>query len=192
MVNLKDEFQISKHFNLCEYDSYMKQKPLDQRIMLDFIIDLSKSNKNIKIIEFGAGTGRFTKFLLEILPKANITLVEPDKLCCVRLEKLKRKYHQIKIIQSSVETFTSAKLYDVVVMAAAFHHIRFEAKSIALKNINALLGEKGIFLCGDIFLAKYSTLAERKRVLRKSIDKWVKEAKNDKKELKMALATKKI
>ena len=39
MVKLKDEFQISEHYSLKEYDDYMEYKPLEQKIIVDFIVD---------------------------------------------------------------------------------------------------------------------------------------------------------
>ena len=72
MVKLKEEFQLSEHINLEEYDNYMKDKPLEQRITLDFIIDRFRKNKSLRLIEFGAGTGRFTKLLLNLFPKSNL------------------------------------------------------------------------------------------------------------------------
>lgn len=192
MVKLKEEFQLSNNFNLNEYDNYMEKKPLEQRIMLDFIINSVKCNKNIKILEFGAGTSRFTKNILEIFPKIQMTIVEPDKLCCIKLKKLKKKYPQIKIVQSSVENFTSTTSYDIIVIASAFHHIPFKSKLISLNNTRKLLDTNGIFLCGDNFIAEYKTMKEREIILRKSIDKWIKDSKNDKKELKMAINMKKI
>ncbi len=194
MVKLKEKFQLSEHINLEEYDNYMKDKPLEQRITLDFIIDRFRKNKSLRIIEFGAGTGRFTKLLLNLFPKSNLTLVEPDKKCCLKLNKLKNKYSQLKIIQSNAEDFKSKSQFDIIIMATAFHHISFQNKLKFLKLVKKLLNKQGMFLCGDNFIAEYTTLNERKQVLTKSMNKWIRDAKkdNDKKELKMAQEMKTI
>lgn len=194
MVRLKEQFQLSEHINLKEYDNYMKDKPLEQRITLDFVIDRLKNNKSLEIIEFGAGTGRFTKLLLNVFPNLKLTLVEPDRNCCLKLNNLKDNYSQINIIQSSAEDFNSNLKFDIIIMATAFHHIPFKNKYRFLKLIKRLLNKNGMFLCGDNFIAEYKTMKERNQVLKKSINKWISESKKDKdeKELKMAQKMKEI
>jgi 2-polyprenyl-3-methyl-5-hydroxy-6-metoxy-1,4-benzoquinol methylase len=194
MKKLKEKFQLSENFKLEEYDQYMKKNPLEQILMKNIILDKLKYKKNLKIIEFGAGMGRFTKLLLKNSPKINIVLVEPDKNCCLKLNQIRKKYKQIKIIQSLAENYTSKEKYDVIVMATAFHHIPFKEKINFLGIVKNLMKEDSIFLCSDNFLAEYKTMKEREIVLKKSIDKWIKDAKKDKddKELKMALEMKNL
>lgn len=194
MPKLKEQYQISEHLSLEEYDNYMKDRPLEQRITLDFIIDKAKDNKNLKVIEFGAGTGRFTKQLLRVFPKLDLVLVEPDKNCCLKLNKLKKQYKQIKIVQSTAESYKSKTKYDIIIMATAFHHVPFENKLKFLKSVKNLLKKDGIYLCGDNYIPEYSTMKEREQVLMKCMNKWIREAKKDKdkKELKMAQDMKRI
>jgi len=194
MVKLKDEFQISEHYSLKEYDDYMEYKPLEQRLIVDFIVDEFQENNKLKIAEFAAGTGRFTKFLLSVLPELKITLVEPDKNCCLWLNKIKKKYKQIEIVQSYAEKFTSRTKFDIIVMTTAFHHIPFKNKDKFFEQIKKLLKKGGMFLLSDEFIDEYKTMKERNMVLRKSTDLWIKEAKRDKdeKELKMALDMEKV
>jgi len=194
MANLKDTFQISEHYSLEEYDDYMEYKPLEQRIIVDFIADEFQENSALKIVEFAAGTGRFTKFLLSVLPDLNITLVEPDKNCCLWLNKIKKKYKQIKIVQSYAENFTSKTKFDVMVMTTAFHHIPFRNKDKFFKKVKILLKKGGMFFLSDEFIDEYKTMEERRKVLRKSTDLWLRQAQRDKdeKELKMAIDMEKV
>lgn len=188
MGKLKEEYQISESFSLKDYDAYMKRQPLEQLLMLDFLMKRYESNKKLNVIEFGAGTGRFTNLILKNLPKINLTLVEPDKNCCKKLLDIKNKYKQVKIIQSPGETFKTKSKFDLVVMATVFHHIPFEGKLSFLKLVKGLLKKDGYFLCGDNFIAEYKNMKERETVLRKSINKWINDSKKEKNttELKMA------
>ncbi len=190
-MKLKEEYRLSKSFDLTEYDQYMRQQPLEQRMMLDVIITKCKDHQKIKILEFGAGTGRFTKLILQLFPNIDLTLVEPDKHCCVKLKGITKNSRNITLRQCLAEDFASDTRFDIIVMATAFHHVRFENQALLLKNIRNLLSVDGVFLLGDNFLADYRTLKEREVVLRKSIDKWIRESK-DEKERKMALKMKSI
>jgi len=194
MIRLKDEYQISEHYRLEEYDAYMEEKPLEQRIIVDFIVHALQKNNRLKVAEIAAGTGRFTKYALSIYPKLDITLIEPDKNCCLRLNEIKKKHPQINIVQTYAEEFQSRKKFDILVMTTAYHHISFKNKAAFLKRMNAVLKKDGMFLLGDEFIAEYKTLKERYQVLRKSFDLWIQYAKrsNDSKELKMALDMEKV
>jgi len=48
MTNLKDEFQLSEHYSLKEYDDYMEYKPLEQKIIVDEML-CSKCGECAKI-----------------------------------------------------------------------------------------------------------------------------------------------
>lgn len=193
-MKLKETYQLSDSFDLDEYDKHMRKQPPEHKLMISFISKKYKSNKNIKLIEFGAGTGRFTKFFLKRFSKANLTLVEPDKKCCLKLNKLKQKHKQIKIIQSSGENFRSHSKFDIIIMSTAFHHIPFEGKLRFLKIVKGLMNKNSTFLCTDNFLDEYKTMNEREIILKKIINKWIKDARKDKDKagLKIALEMKSL
>jgi trans-aconitate methyltransferase len=178
---MKKTTQISQTIGLDTYDAYMKNEPLEQRLMIEYIAEKYRSNPHLRIVELGAGTGRFTKLLLARFPTAEITLVEPDQNCCQLLKNI----GGAKLLEAGAEDFASVKPADIIVMATAFHHVSFENQLAALKNIQKHLKKDGWFLCGDNFLAEYETTEERETVLRKSMRKWIAEAET-KKEKDMA------
>lgn len=160
----------------------MPKSPLEQRIMLEYIKQKLQEKKRITVLELGAGTGRFTKLYCD-LPGIKIILAEPDSECRKRLTPLKAK-----IITTKAEDLALDGVADIVVMATAFHHVTYAKKLRALKKIREALKPDGWFLCGDNFLAPYDSEAERALVLRKSVNKWIRDAKKsaDKDDLAVA------
>ena len=187
-MKFKEEYKISENFSLEEYDNYMKKKPLEQLIILNIISESFKNQNNVRLVEFGAGTGRFTKLLIKKFPKFDITVVEPDKNCCLKLQKLADKYKNMKVVQLTAESFNTNRKFDIVAMTTAFHHISFDKKLKFLRVVKNILNKKGIFVLADNFIAEYKSMKERTQVLKKSINKWIRcaLAEKDAEEFKMA------
>ncbi|MBS3081624.1 class I SAM-dependent methyltransferase [Candidatus Pacearchaeota archaeon] len=179
-------------FQTLRHDDYMKKKPLEQKMMLETISERFKNKNNVKLIEFGAGTGRFTKLLIKKFPRFKITVVEPDKNCCLKLEKLTERHKNLRIVQSTAENFSVNQKFDVVTMATAFHHISFDEQLKFLKMAKNILDKNGIFVLADNFIGEYKSMKERNIVLKKSINKWIRDVsvEKDAKELKMAMEMK--
>ena len=117
-----------------------------------------------------------TKLIIKKFPKFDITVVEPDKNCCLKLQKLADKHKNLKVIQLTAEDFPKNKKFDIVVMATAFHHVGFDKKLRFLKIVKNILDKNGIFVLADNFIAEYKSMKERNYVLRKSMNRWIKSA----------------
>ena len=194
MSELKEEFQISKTIGLEEYDQFMEQNPIEQKHMIKAIIKIYKNKKNLKILEIGSGTGRFTKKIIKYFPEISLQLIEPDKECIIGLKKLFSKNKNVKIIQSSAEKAVIAENFDIIFMATSFHHIPYKYKKKVLQKIFNSLSTDGFFVLSDNFIADYSNEQEKKKVLTKYHDKWISDCvkKNDKKGETMARKMKEL
>lgn len=193
MNKLKDNYQISKTVGLKEYDSFMDQNPTEQEYMIVAISKMYKDKKNLKILEIGPGTGRFTKKIIKYFPNINLHLVEPDKNCIIKLKKLFPK-ENVKIIQSSAEKASIDTNFDIICMATSFHHIHYKYKELVLKKISNALSKGGVFILTDNFIADYSNEQERIKVLIKYHDKWINDSikQNDKEREAMARKMKEL
>ncbi len=194
MDELRDEFQISKTIGLKEYDQFMDKNPTEQEYMIVAINNAYKDKKNLKILEIGPGTGRFTKKIIKYFPEANLQLIEPDKECIIELKKLFSKNTNVNIIQSLAEEMVIDNNFDIVCMATSFHHIHYKYKEIVLKKIFNLLSEGGFFVLSDNFIADYSEEKERIKVLTEYHDKWIDDCvkKGDKEGEEMARKMKEL
>lgn len=194
MNELRDEFQISKTIGLKEYDQFMDQNPTEQEYMTVAINRIYKDKKNLKILEIGPGTGRFTKKIIKYFPEANLQLIEPDKECIIELEKLFSKNANVNIIQSLAEEMAIDNNFDIICMATSFHHIHYKYKEIALWKIFNSLSADGFFVLSDNFIADYSDEQERIKVLIEYHDKWIDDCvkKSDKEGEEMARKMKEL
>ena len=172
MNELKDEFQISKTIGLKEYDQFMDQNPTEQEYMIVAINKIYKDKKDLKILEIGAGTGRFTKQMIKYFPGSSFQLIEPDKECILELRKAISK-ENVKIIQSPAEEAVFDTKFDIICMATAFHHIHYKHKESVLKKIFTWISGNGLFVLSDNFIAEYSNEQERIEVLMDYHDKWI-------------------
>jgi phospholipid N-methyltransferase len=173
MNELKNEFQISKTIGLEEYDQFMDQNPTEQEYMVVAINKVYKDKKDLKILEIGPGTGRFTKKMIKYFPEVSFHLIEPDKECIIELKKLFSMNENVTIIQNTAEEAVFNSNFDIICMATSFHHIHYKHKEIVLKKIfNSLIAD-GFFVLSDNFIADYSNEEERIKVLTQYHDKWI-------------------
>ncbi|GLC90462.1 class I SAM-dependent methyltransferase [Lysinibacillus piscis] len=77
--------------------------------------------QNLTIAEFGAGTGKLTKQLLETCHPKHYVAIEPNQEMVVHLKQL-QKNHRLTILQESAEhNSVKASSIDLIVVAQAFH-----------------------------------------------------------------------
>lgn len=113
-------------------ESYEKSRPEYSRYSIDLIAKSFSLNLNTKILELGAGTGKFTSTLVNegLLP------VVTD-WCPRMLSVLHDKYPHLKtVVADACNIPLKAATFDVVMVAQAFHWF---ATTDALKEIKRVL-----------------------------------------------------
>lgn len=95
------------------------------------------SNKKIKSLDLGSGTGIFTKEIAKI--SYHVTGVELSKEMIKNAYKIKN----VKYLNSSVESISFKEKFDIISSASCFHW--FNNSKIA-KLINANLKDNGLFI----------------------------------------------
>lgn len=194
MNELRDEYQISKTIGLKEYDQFMDQNPTEQEYMVVAINKVYKDKKDLRILEIGPGTGRFTKKLMKYFPEASFHLIEPDKECIIELKKLFSMNNNVKITQIPAEEMIIKDSFDIICMATSFHHIHYKHKEAVSKKVADLVSPDGFFVLSDNFIADYSNEQERLKVLVDYHDKWISDCikENDKEGEAMARKMKEL
>lgn len=168
--------EMSRYLSIDKYDEFEELHPY--RIdMINQMIDVFhekcreiaeiRSNDDLpwRILEFGAGTGLFTKRLAE-LPNAKVTAVEYDSVCYNKLEEKMKKYANVVCMEQDSRLFDpggEALKYDFIFSCFADHHIHDVDKSQYLDNVYNNLEQHGYFIIGEEFLPKYTNGDEASR-----------------------------
>jgi len=117
-------------------DSYERGRPEFPIEAVDYLIQSLEIKPQSKVMDLGAGTGKFTRLLVPT--KAVLTAVEP-------VEKMRQKFRsvlpEIEIVAGTAENIPAPdSSFDAVVVAQAFHW--FDGDS-ALKEIHRVLKPNG-------------------------------------------------
>jgi tRNA (cmo5U34)-methyltransferase len=109
-----------------------------------------KEDKNIKVLDLGAGTGLISSLVATKYEKSDITLVDVSEKMLDQaknsLGKLSNKFSYLVTNYSNLELSGS---FDVVISALSIHHLTGEEKKSLFKKIFTNLNNGGIFINAD-------------------------------------------
>ena len=133
---------MSKKIKLGNFNSlakaYRQSRPgYSEEIIYLLKSFFSSSNKKIKSLDLGSGTGIFTKEIAKI--SYHVTGVELSKEMIKNAYKLKN----VKYLNSSVESISFKEKFDIFSSASCFHW--FNNSKLA-KLVNANLKDNGLFI----------------------------------------------
>lgn len=98
-------------------ESYVQGRPSYPREAVDWLIEGLRMGAGSRVLELGAGTGKFTELLLPT--GAQITALEPVSKM---REMFRQKLPQIKIVDGTAESIPFAEsTFDFVFVAQSFH-----------------------------------------------------------------------
>lgn len=117
-------------------DSYERGRPEYPQEAIEFLVNNLQINNSSVVIDLGAGTGKFTKFLFPY--SSHVVAVEPVE---GMRNKFSSMFPDIKILNGSAEKIPlSDQSIDAVIVAQAFHW--FDGPK-ALEEIHRVLNPKG-------------------------------------------------
>ena len=115
MQHKKDEIEFFSKFGKNGYDVFNEK---DYEKILIFFEKLIQPQKGEKVIEFGCGTGTFTKYLRKY--ELEITEIDISDKC---IEYAKRNYTNINFLVGDIEnTEFPDGTFDIVFLGAVLHH----------------------------------------------------------------------
>ncbi len=156
--------EMSGYINIREYDEH-EEKHAYYQDMMNKMIEISthlhnKDSESCRVLEFGAGTGIFTKRLIQVSSFSEIIAVEIDWQC---YQVLKHKFRDpargVQIYHKDSRTFDPPDEYNFIFSSFADHHIKKGDKVSYFENIKQNLKLGGYLIVGDEFLRDYE-LAE--------------------------------
>lgn len=144
-----------------DYDSQRKKLiPCYDDFYSIAIENLEFSTNQPKILDLGAGTGLFSKKVLEKYPQARIKLVDiSDKMLEIASSRfIGNQNIEIKNEDYRFENYSDS--YDAVISSLSIHHLEDEEKYKLYLNIYKWLNPNGIFINAEQILADNSYLRD--------------------------------
>lgn len=124
------------------------------------IENMSLTTASPGILDLGAGTGLFSKMVLNKFPNAEIELIDiAEKM----LEVAKERFNENNNVSIKVQDYVSLQpetKYDVIISSLSIHHLKDEDKIILYDNIYKWLKPGGLFINVDQVLAPTSYFEE--------------------------------
>lgn len=140
------------------YDTYEEQHPfyqeMHQRMLCEFRGRVESKDQVLRILEIGAGTGHFTKKLIQQqYPNMTIKAMEPDPAAQEILDrKLKHKSYIAQSIRASALHYEPRGEFRFIFSSFSEHHICPEDKEHYFAVIAGALEPGGHLIVGDEFL----------------------------------------
>ncbi|WP_028314778.1 class I SAM-dependent methyltransferase [Desulfatibacillum aliphaticivorans] len=104
---------------------------------------------NIKVLDLGAGTGLFSRFVLEKYPNAQFVLLDvADKMLKVAEERFHGRINQFEFVIDDYRNLTAKNLgrFDLVITSLSIHHLEHSEKAQLFKDAFDVLNDNGMFI----------------------------------------------
>jgi tRNA (cmo5U34)-methyltransferase len=104
----------------------------------------------IDVLDLGAGTGLFSKHILEKYPNARFLLYDvADKMLGIARERFRTFPRQFEFHIGDYRTLQVAHEYDLLVSSLSIHHLADEEKQDLFRAIFGVLRRPGVFINVD-------------------------------------------
>jgi SAM-dependent methyltransferase len=167
--------EMSAYIAINEYHTHEEQHAYFKE-MMDRMIEIISSHlsetygkENSRVLEFGAGTGLFTKRLLR-LAKADVFAVEIDWACYHILEHTIGDHENVRLENRDSREYNPPGQFAAICTSFADHHIHPMDKGKYFSNVRQNLLDDAIFVVGDEFLVEHDANDESQR--RTALELW--------------------
>ncbi len=101
----------------------------------------------INVLDLGAGTGLFSKHVLEKYPHARFVLYDlADKMLNVAKERFQSRLSQFEFAVGDYRTLQVTHDFDLVISSLSIHHLTDAEKQALFRSIYGVLRKPGLFL----------------------------------------------
>ncbi len=103
------------------------------------------------ILDIGAGIGNLTAQLLERVPTARLTALEPsEEMYAAARQRLGPFGDRVELVQRDVRDYRPTHRYDAVISNLVLHNINLSEKRRFLESCRSWLEPLGYFIWGDL------------------------------------------
>lgn len=158
---LKRPVEMSVYVPVDDYDSHEEEHAYFIEMMDRMIAEFDKrfptNGGPYRALEFGAGTGIFTRRIAAVPAINEIVAFEIDWACFKKLAYNVRNAPAVRPLNEDSRRFSPTGRFHAVFSSFADHHIKPQDKRDYLRNVRRNLHENGVFIVGDEFLPPHAT-----------------------------------
>ncbi len=119
--------------------------------MVACIIELLEMHAPRTILDIGAGIGNVSEQILERLPAARVTALEPSQeMYADAHARLHPFGDRVELVQRDIRDFSPARRYEAIVSSLVLHNIEPAEKQLLLRSCRTWLEPRGYFIWGDL------------------------------------------
>jgi len=142
---------IHQAFNasVAYYDDWMKKALPNYDDIFGAATDLIPFNTTapIEVLDLGAGTGLFSKHVLDKYPQASFVLYDvADKMLKVAQERFYQQPLQFRYVVGDYRTLQLTQEFDLVISSLSIHHLTDDEKIALFRSVYQLLRKGGVFI----------------------------------------------
>jgi spermidine synthase len=152
--------EMSLYIDVEDYDKHEEKhayfQDMMQRMIEIFSTHKSKKADLCRALEFGAGTGIFTKRLTNHSDIEKVVAVEIDWHCYKKLQsRFRKQANKVEVLYEDSRSYDPDGMFDYIFSSFADHHIKISDKSQYFENVKLNLNIGGLMIVGDEFLPEY-------------------------------------
>ncbi len=173
MNQVKEHFEAEAH----EFDQIMLKLIPYYPAMIDALVSAVpfESDRSIRVLDVGSGTGNITERVLRRFPSARGTCLDfSEKMIAISRHKL-RAFPNVNFAVGDCREFAWPERYDAIVSSLALHHLETDIERTTFHSrAFAALNPGGCFWNADVIVAEsesmQSTFLEKwKEFMRRSV-----------------------
>jgi SAM-dependent methyltransferase len=152
--------EMSRYIDVREYDRCEEKHPHYVE-MMERMLTVYRSHcqgLSLKVLEMGAGTGLFTRRLLQAEPAADrVIALELDERCYRLLRHHVARHAHVTVYNENSVSFDPPGKFDFVFSSFSDHHIATDEATAAryLDNVKRNMHHRSSFIVGDEFLGQH-------------------------------------
>ncbi|MGD9156184.1 MAG: class I SAM-dependent methyltransferase [Bacillota bacterium] len=136
------------------YESHMTEIGFDSEAYRRAGAPLPQTDKEVKILDLGCGTGLELADLFVRMPNARVTCIDlSEKMLAILVANYQDRAAQLEIIRDSYLTWDYPKTeFDYVISVNTLHHLLPEPKTQLYRKINRTLKSGGMYCEADFMV----------------------------------------